>query len=148
MQKLLIFIFSILITVSCSSKISKQEVADKCLNYGPKQVQLSGILNSKSFPGPPNYEDVKRGDKEEIYWFIKTMEEFCVNDSKDNWSGKLVNQSEVQLVLLSSVFDFYTTKKSFLGKRVLVKGTLLPQMSGHHRTQVLITVESLEKVNE
>lgn len=121
---------------------------ERCLNYEPQKVQLEGQLYEKSFPGPPNYKDIKEGDKEEVYWLIKTTQNFCVNDTVDNWAGKLINQSEVQLILLSSVFDFYTTKKSLLGQKVIVKGALLPQMSGHHRTQVLINVESLEKANE
>jgi hypothetical protein len=148
MQKLIIFIFSILLTLSCSTKVLKQEVVEKCLNFEPEKVQLTGLLYSKSFPGPPNYEDIKKGDKVEIYWLIKTIKDFCVNDTKDNWAGKLLNQSEVQLVIMPAIFDLYKTKKSLIGKNVIVKGTLFPQMSGHHKTNVLITVESLEKANE
>lgn len=148
MQKLVIFIFSILLTLSCSTKMLKQETVVKCLNYEPEKVQLTGLLYSKSFPGPPNYEDIKKGDKEEIYWLIKTTKDFCVNATKDNWAGKFLNQSEVQLVILPAVLDLYETKKSLMGKNVIVKGTLFPQMSGLHKTNVLITVESLEKANE
>lgn len=148
MQKLFIFISSILLILSCTTKIPKQNAVEKCLNYEPEKVQLTGLLYSKSFPGPPNYEDIKKGDKEEIYWLIKTTKDFCVNDTKDNWTGKLLNQSEVQLVIMPAVLDLYETKRSLLGKNVITKGTLFPQMSGHHKTNVLITVESLEKANE
>ncbi len=149
MKALILIIFSFLLC-ACSSVSKKEQplLEKKCLKYGPEKVKLEGQLYEKSFPGPPNYRDVKEGDKEEIYWLIKTTNDFCVDDTKDDWTGKLVNQSDVQLILLSSVFDFYTTKKSFLGQKVIVKGTLFPQMSGHHRTQVLITVESLEKAHE
>ena len=136
---------------SCSAKIPKSPIVkttEECLNYEPQKVQLEGILYQKSFPGPPNYEDIKKGDKEEIFWLIKTTEVFCVNDTKDNWAGKLVNQSEVQLVIMEPVFDLYETKKSLLGQKVIVNGTLFPQMSGHHKTEVLITVKSLEKASE
>ena len=106
------------------------------------------MLYKKSFPGPPNYTDIKQGDKEEIVWLIKTPRGFCVNDNGDDWAGKLVNQTDVQLVILPKLIDWYETKKSILGQRAIVTGTLFPQMSGHHRTEVLITVESLEKANE
>lgn len=148
MKKILLLIFFTLIAISCSTKIPKQNAAEKCLDYEPEKVQLKGLLYSKSFPGPPNYEDIKKGDKEEIYWLIKTTKDFCVNDTKDNWTGKLLNQSEVQLVIMPAVLDLYETKKLLLGKNVMAKGTLFPQMSGHHKTNVLITVESLEKANE
>lgn len=146
----IIFLLILIFTAPACSASKKQLLSQtvECLNYYPQKVQLIGLLYKKTFPGPPNYEDIHKGDKKEIQWLIKTTKDFCVNDSKDDWAGKLVNQSEVQLVLLSSVFDFYTTKSSLLGQQVIVKGTLFPQMSGHHRTQVLITVESLEKANE
>lgn len=148
MQKILILIFFSLITISCSTKTPRQDSVEKCLNYEPEKNQLIGLLYSKSFPGPPNYEDIKKGDKEEIYWLIKTTKVFCVNDTKDNWAGKILNQSEVQLIIMPSALNLYKTKKSLLGKNVIVKGTLFPQMSGHHKTNVLITVESLEEANE
>lgn len=148
MQKTLLIIFFILIAISCSTKTPNQNAVEKCLNYEPEKIQLTGLLYSKSFPGPPNYEDTKKGDKEEIYWLIKTTKIFCVSDTKDNWAGKLLNQSEVQLVIMPTVLDLYETKRSLMGKNVIVKGTLFPQMSGHHKTNVLITVESLEKANE
>jgi hypothetical protein len=119
------------------------------LDYGPQiKVQLEGQLYEKSFPGPPNYTDIKNGDKEETFWFIKTPKGFCVNDKGDGWAGKLVNQTDVQLIIRVELIDWYETKKFFLGQKVIVTGTLFPQMSGHHRTEVLITVESLEKANE
>ena len=144
-------LISIFLLYSCSAKPPKSSpatIAEDCLNYELQKVQLEGILYQKSFPGPPNYEDIKKGDKEEVYWLIKTTKKFCVNDTKDNWTVKLVNQSEVQLIIMDPVFDLYETKKSLLGKKVMVKGTLFPQMSGHHKTEVLITVESLEKAYE
>ena len=64
---------------SCSVKIPKSPIVkttEECLNYEPQKVQLEGILYQKSFPGPPNYEDIKKGDKEEIFWLIKTTEVF------------------------------------------------------------------------
>lgn len=147
MQKILLFIFFVLITISCSTKMAKHEIVEKCLNYEPDQVQLIGFLYSKSFPGPPNYEDIKNGDEEEIYWLIKTMTSFCVNESNQIYGDRLDNQSEVQLVI-SSKLNLYKTKRSLLNKKVSVKGTLFPQMTGHHKTKVLITVETIEQAHE
>src|SRR5260370_17559026 len=39
--------------------------AQKCLKYGPTVVSLTGTLRSQVFPGPPNYESIKRGDRKE-----------------------------------------------------------------------------------
>jgi hypothetical protein len=147
MKKLSMFIFIIFLALSCSSQLLKQEASGHCLNFEPEQVQLKGLLYSKSFPGPPNYEDIKNGDKEEIYWLIKVVKPFCVNESPQLSRDKISNQSEVQLVI-STELDFYKTKKSLLNKKVIVQGTLFPQMTGHHKTTVLIDVKSIEEANE
>jgi len=149
-MNILVLFISITLLLSCSANTPKPpatKVLEDCLNYEPQKVKLEGLLYKKSFPGPPNYQDIKKGDEEEVYWLIKATKPFCVNETKDIWGGKLINQSEVQLVM-TSAFDFYKTKRSLLGQRVIVQGTLFPQMTGHHKTEVLITVESLEKDNE
>lgn len=124
MQKILYPIFFLFI-VSCSISLPQAETEVKCLNYEPEKVQLTGLLYSKSFPGPPNYEDIKKGDEEEIYWLIKTEKEFCVNETKNQWAGKLMNQSEVQLVMNSN-FNFYKKKRFLLNRKVIIQGTLFP----------------------
>jgi hypothetical protein len=146
-------VFSLLLLLllfACSAPKKQSSVQEeKCLNYGPREkVQLEGQLYQKSFPGPPNYTDIKEGDKEEKFWLIKTPKGFCVNDKGDAWAGKLVNQTDVQLVIMPELINWYETKKSLLTQKVIVTGTLFPQMSGHHKTEVLINVESLEKANE
>lgn len=142
------FIYVLIFLVSCTAHTPKtQQSNEKCFNYRPAKVQLEGQLYRKSFPGPPNYTDINKGDEEEVYWLIKATNSFCVNEAEDTWEGKLINQSEVQLVM-NPELDFYKTKKYLMGQKVSVQGTLFPQHTGHHKTDVLITVESLEKANE
>jgi hypothetical protein len=104
------------------------------------------LLYRKSFPGPPNYTDINKGDEEEIYWLIKTTKPFCVNKSSYVDGDELHGLLEVQLVM-SSKLDFYKAKRSLLNKKIKVQGTLFPQHTGHHKTEVLLTVESLEKAD-
>jgi hypothetical protein len=145
MKALILIVISFLLCAcSSASKNDPHLLRKECLNYEPEKVQLEGELYRKSFPGPPNYEDVKKGDEEEIYWLISTVKPFCVYESDQVNGNKLQNQSQVQLVI-SSKLDFYHTKRDLLNKKVIVKGTLFPQMTGHHKTEVLMTVESLEK---
>ena len=68
------FIILALLLNACSVAPEKQSSisTEKCLNYGPDVIQLEGELYKKTFPGPPNYEDIKKGDEEEVYWLIKT----------------------------------------------------------------------------
>ena len=142
------FIVLALLLNACSAAPEKQSSSsiEKCLNYGPDVIQLEGELYKKTFPGPPNYEDIKKGDEEEVYWLIKTIKPFCVYKSTYVEGDELHGLSEVQLVM-SSKLDFYKTKRLLLNKKIKVQGTLFPQHTGHHKTEVLLTVESLEKAD-
>lgn len=132
---------------SCKAKVTENKKTENCLSYETRNVQLIGQIFRKSFPGPPNYQDIKKGDEEEIYWLIKTITPFCVNESEMMFGDKVDNQFEAQLVM-SSAFNFYQMRRALLGQKVIVKGTLFPQHTGHHKTRVLINVESLEKDND
>jgi hypothetical protein len=143
------FIVLALLLNACSVATEKQSSSsrEKCLNYGPDVIQLEGELYKKTFPGPPNYEDIKKGDEEEVYWLIKTTKPFCVNKSTYVEGDELHGLSDVQLVM-SSKLGFYKTKRLLLNKKIKVQGTLFPQHTGHHKTEVLLTVESLEKADQ
>ncbi len=148
-MKILNLLISIILLYSCSANTPKPpatKVVENCLNYEPQKVKLEGVIYKKSFPGPPNYQDIKKGDEEEVYWLIKTAKPFCVNKSSYVEGDELHGLSEVQLVV--DGLDFYNSKRQLLDKKVIVSGTLFPQITGHHKTEVLITVETLEKVNE
>jgi hypothetical protein len=128
-----------LILYSCSANAPKHpsgEIAEDCLQYEPEKVQLTGRLYQKSFPGPPNYEDINNGDKKETYWFIKLKKPICVEDFK--------NQMDIQIII-SKLRN--RLNESMVGKFAILKGELFPQMTGHHRTETLITADSIEIIN-
>lgn len=148
-MKLLYFlIFTFLFSCTAyAPKTQTSKTIENCLNYGPAKVQLEGLLYRKSFPGPPNFTDVKKGDEEEVYWLLKTTVPFCVNENEKIWGEKLTNLSDVQLII-GSELGFYKTKRSLLNKKVIVTGTLIPQITGHHKTEVLLDVQVLDKAKQ
>ncbi len=148
-MKILNLLISIILLYSCSANTPKTPAAnlvENCLDYEPQKVKLEGLLYKKSFPGPPNYQDIKKGDEEEIYWLIKTAKPFCVNKSSYVEGDERHGLSEVQLVV--DGLNFYNPNRRLLGNKVILSGTLFPQITGHHKTEVLITVETIEKANE
>lgn len=135
-----IVLTSLILLSSCSinlPKHSSDEITEDCLHYEPEKVQLTGQLYQKSFPGPPNYEDINKGDRKETYWFLKLKKPRCVEGFK--------NQMDMQIVIFKVRNQL---KVSMIGKFVILKGELFPQMTGHHRTETLITAESIEIINE
>jgi hypothetical protein len=51
----------------------------ECVNYEPDLVSLNGKIIRKTFPGPPNYENIKTGDQPETYWILILTTPLCVN---------------------------------------------------------------------
>jgi hypothetical protein len=113
-----------------------------CLSYEPSVVKLTGTLVSKTYPGPPNYNDIRRGDGAETSWFVNLTEPVCVNeDSKQpdlNPARKGVHT--VQLTLSGEQYKKY---KMLMGRKVVGTGTLFGEHTGHHYTPVLLTVSTL-----
>src|ERR1700730_5592599 len=53
-----------------------------CLSYEPSRVSIQGTLTRVIFPGPPNFQDVARGDKPEPYFVLQVQQPVCVNKGK------------------------------------------------------------------
>ena len=109
-----------------------------CLSYEPDTVVLKGTIRRHTFPGPPNYESVAKGDQAETVWLLHLTQPICVSASSE-WE-KETGVSKLQLVFAnSSQYD-----KALLNRKVDVTGTLYHQHTGHHHTKVLITVGSIK----
>lgn len=85
-------------------------------------MTLIGTLVRKTFPGPPNFESVKKGTKPETGWFLDLPESVCVNEDKvePDLNPKQSGIHEIQLVLQP---EQYAQHKVLLGKRVIATGT-------------------------
>lgn len=113
--------------------------AQTCVSYEPEVVKLTGTIRQHTFPGPPNYESVAKGDRAERVWVLHLAEPICVSASAD-WE-KEAGVSDLQLVLP----DQKQYGKSVLGRRVVVNGTLFRAHTGHHHTKVLLTVGGIRR---
>ena len=116
----------------------------QCLSYEPAVVTLSGTLVRKTFPGPPNYESIKKGDRPESSWFLDLSKSVCVNEStpEPDLNPKQSGIREIQLVVKP---EQYQQHKELVGKEVRVTGTLFGEHTGHHHTPVLLTVRTLNE---
>ena len=114
-----------------------------CKSYEPVVVELSGKLVSKTFAGPPNYQDVHKGDAPETIWLLKLDSAICVDQDRTqpDLNPAQKNVRSVQLVLDQAA---EARARSLLGKRVQTAGTLFAAHTGHHRTPVVLTVTYLD----
>jgi len=78
-----------------------------CLSYEPAAVKLTGILIRKTFPGPPNYESIRKGDKPETYWLLRLAKDICVNEDKLNPAINIEQKNirTIELVLSPEIYQ-------------------------------------------
>lgn len=115
-----------------------------CERYEPTVVIMHGTIVRRTFPGPPNYDNIHKGDRAETYWLLKLDTPVCVDEKQAspdlNPAAKGIRA--VQLVMMD--VDAYKKYRELVGKRVIAKGSLFGQITAHHHTPVLMKVKSIE----
>src|SRR5215469_11974993 len=91
--------FFLLILLAVPSVAQLEPVG--CKSYEPASVSVHGILHRKTAAGPPNYEDIRKGDKAETFWIVNLDSPICVTQDKaePDLNPSQKNVREVQLVL-------------------------------------------------
>jgi hypothetical protein len=114
----------------------------QCLKCEPNTVTLEGVIYSKDFPGPPNYESIRRGDERMRYWILRLNKSVCV-EGDDFDHNRASDVRDLQLVFPDE--SFYKRYRASVrrGARFRVVGSLFHQETGHHVTKILINVRSL-----
>lgn len=132
----------ILLLTFCEVSLGQAKSETGCLSYEPAVVSLKGTLVRKTFPGPPNYESVSKGDAAETYWLLRLAQPICVdaNTKEPDLGGPHTDLRLIQLVVKPQV---YKNKAALVGKSVVASGTLFEAITGHHHTPVLLTVTTL-----
>ncbi len=138
MRALKLIAFCIAVSAPCSVSI-----ADNCLKYEPEDLKLVGTIETKVFPGPPNYESMERGDFPETAWLLQLAQPVCVAE------GDLRDQqvSEPRVTTIQLVFrgDQFAHAARLIGTKVEVRGSLFHKSTGHHHAPVLIYVKEIKK---
>lgn len=111
----------------------------RCLYFSPTVVTLVGEVSTKRVPGPPGYHSLRQGDLPETIVLLELDEPICVY--ADPGSSKNVkthrNISEIQLIVPIAKLE------NRIGERIRFTGKLSSAHSGHHRTPVVLYVDSL-----
>jgi hypothetical protein len=133
----------LMVTLMLAAGFCSSASAQRCLKYSPTVITLKGTLRSQVFPGPPNYESIKRGDRKERAIILMLAAPTCTtsNDPPQGLDDPETNIREIQLVVTKSAHWRIVERR--LGKRVVVTGALFHAHTGHHRTKVLIDVTNI-----
>ncbi len=121
-------------------KPEAQENEDKeSVGYSPAVVELEGKLSIKTFFGPPNFGENPKTDskqRDRILSLDKPINVRATDEKDPTLSPSVDNVRELQLILDEPL-------RKFIGRKVIVKGTLLHAHSGYHHTDVLLDVETI-----
>ena len=114
-----------------------------CLDVRQSQpLTFKGSLSRPVFPGPPNYEDVKKGDKPERAYIIKLDAPICATG--DEFLDSSQTFDTVQLLVDDTANDSRALNASLtqlIGKRVEVTGKSgFGAQTGHHHAPLLVTL--------
>jgi hypothetical protein len=119
-----------------------QVVGTSCLRYEPDTIHVSGVLRRHTYPGPPNYESVRRGDAAETGFYLHLAHPVCArgrpagDGEPDAAATRRDSVRVIQLVLDSTG---YSRLRRSLGRRVTLRGTLFSSHTGHHHAPLLLT---------
>ena len=134
-------LFALLFFFLC---VSARASAQDCLSYEPRVERVTGTILKKTFPGPPNYESIRGGDRPETFWILHLDRPVCVTGNTDD-----VNEPEQSVTDLQLVLDEkqYAQLRRMPGKKihVVMSGKLFHAHTAHHRTSVLLSVSSIKR---
>ena len=112
----------------------------------PDPLSFAGTLSYQLFSGPPNYEDIKKGDKPERAYIIQLDRPICATGDEFLDGKEMFDR--VQLLTDDSSTASRTAAQSLQpldGKRVVVSGKSgFGAQTGHHHAPLLMTLVSIK----
>ncbi len=136
------FIRILILTIFCLPVMAKEA---SVVYFQPVKVTLVGIIETQTFPGPPNYESIAGGDEMEAGWYLKLLHPVSVLIApKQKPLDNDIPTYNVKVVQMT--IDYSMPYKNLVknGNYVKVTGKLFRQITGHHHARVLIDVDNIE----
>jgi hypothetical protein len=130
----------VLIFAQCFETVAQDK---RWLSYEPAIIELEGKLTVVWKYGPPNYgEQAKTDAKLRVPILVLVKPVNVRGNPQDALNAESVEGlRRIQLIL----FNIKTPYKRLIGKKLIVKGTLLHAHTGHHFTDVVMDVRSIEE---
>jgi hypothetical protein len=129
------------IVLSALSILCSVAEANGVYTYAPTPAVLQGTLETKVFPGPPNYESVRNGDARERVWLLRLSKAIELRDDGDPKSNNEAETNVRELQLIPPEGTYQKALDGAVGKSVQMSGKLTHALFGHHHTRVLLEVQ-------
>ena len=112
----------------------------------PDPLSFTGTLSYQVFPGPPNYENIKTGDKPERAYILKLDRPICATGDEFLDGKEMFDRVQLLADDASSAGRAaLQSLKAFDGTRVVVSGKSgFGAQTGHHHAPLLMTLVSIK----
>jgi hypothetical protein len=107
-------------------------------------LSFEGTLNYRIFAGPPNYEDVRKGDTPEPTYVLKLDEPICATG--DEFVDQNVKFDRIQIFPESGKAGqaLWRDLRSLIGQRVVVAGGgAFGRHTGHHHAPLMLPIANI-----
>ena len=134
--------------LACSTVIvSHAEAAATCVDAAsPSTLVFEGILRHKIFAGPPEFEDVRKGDVPEPTYLLELDEPACARN--DEFIDDRTRFETIHLTYDQTTSEGKRLKeqlRQFTGRHVIVKGKSGEgAVTGHHHAPFLVEIATIE----
>ena len=129
-----------LLLMTLTSAIFSQAAYAACLGYDPQVVTLEGKLTRETYPEPPNFESVAKGDAAETGYYLALLKPACVRAKPDEELSDYDQVKKVQLILSKKQ---YAQLQPNLEKAIKLTGMLRDGNTGHYHAPVGLEVKTI-----
>jgi hypothetical protein len=113
--------------------------AGACLPIDPTIVTVTGTLETKVFPGPPNYTSISDGDTPEPVLMLVLPQPICILRHGAGGAREPVSAREIQIASYSP-----RQFEPYMKLSVTVSGTLFQSVAGHQHSPILMHALSVQ----
>jgi hypothetical protein len=110
-----------------------------------KNFSFEGVLTYRIFAGPPNYEDVRKGDTPEPTYIITLDEKICVTGDDSLSPDERFDRIQVYPAQAGATGEsLWRELRRSVGKRVEVEGkSAFGRHTGHHHAPLLLPISKV-----
>ncbi len=120
---------------------------NRIVYFEPENSILSGTVIILTFPGQPNYQDMKDGDAEETGAYLVLDEPVDVKLHTDKKIANDEPENNIKMIQLAVQND-EDWKKLENGAHVKISGSLFRAIWGHHHTTVLLNAKKIKVISK
>ncbi|MCL2027225.1 MAG: DUF4431 domain-containing protein [Bacteroidales bacterium] len=147
-------ILSLAFATSCKNNpkseiTTKIEIANQQdYYYEPTESVISGTIKSETFFGPPGYGDNPQTDSREDYYILYLDNSInVISESKEIEEGDFnYTRYNIYKIQIAPAFGSDITFTKYENKFIQLTGTFYGAHSGHHKTDVILSVNKIEEI--